>query len=103
VLNESGVIVAQSAAFGDANEDAVILEPAPGSYTAVIVNYDQASRQLDDWKGEIRFAGPTPTTFGSKETWTLRCETPANNVKTQQVIIDRGQTIDLGQTACPTP
>jgi Zinc carboxypeptidase len=103
VLNESGVIVAQSAAFGDANEDAVIVDPAPGRYTAVIVNYDQASRRLDDWTGEIRFASPPTTTFGPKETWTLRCETPANTTKTQQVIVDRGQTIDLGQTACPSP
>ena len=103
VLNESGAIVAQSAAFGDANEDAVIVDPVPGKYTAVIVNYDQVSRQFDDWKGEIRFAGPTPTTSGPKETWTLRCETPAKNIKTQPVTVDRNQSIDLGQTACPTP
>jgi hypothetical protein len=101
VLNESGAIVAQSAAFGDANEDAVIVDPVAGRYTAVIVNYDQVSRQLDDWTGQIRFASPTLTTSGPKETWTLRCETPANT-KTQQLIVDRGQTLDLGPTACPS-
>jgi hypothetical protein len=68
----------------------------------VIVNYDQVSRQLDDWTGEVRFASPTPTTFGPKETWTLRCDTPANTTKTQQVIVDRGQTINVDQ-ACPGP
>jgi hypothetical protein len=103
LLNESGAIVGQSAAFGDATEDAALLDPVPGKYTAVIVSYDQVSRQLDDWTGEIRFAGPTPTTFGPKESWTLRCETPANTSKTQQVVVDREQAIDLGQTACPSP
>jgi hypothetical protein len=103
LLNESGAIVSQSAAFGDANEDAVILDPVAGTYTAVIVNYDQVRRQLDDWTGEIRFASPTATTFGPKESWTLRCETPANNTKTQQLIVDREQTLDLAQTACPSP
>ena len=103
ILNESGAIVAQSAAFGDANEYAVIVEPVPGRYTAVIVNYDQVSRQLDDWKGEIRFTSPTPTWFGTKESWTLRCETPAKSSKSQEVMIDRAQILDLAQTACPSP
>ena len=103
VLNQSGVIVAQSAAFGDANEDVVILEPVAGTYTAVIVNYDQVSRQFDDWTGQIRFAGPTPTTFGPKEAWTLSCETPAKTTKSQEVVVDREVALDLGQSVCPTP
>jgi hypothetical protein len=101
VLDESGAIVAQSAAYGDADEDAVIVDPAPGRYTAVIVNYDQVSRRLDDWTGEVRFASPTQTEYGPTETWTLRCETPAGAVEIRQVTVDRGQTIDLGQATCP--
>ena len=99
VLDASGAIVAQSAAYGDTDEDALVPRPAPGTYTAVIVNYDQVSRRLDDWRGEIRFAGPTPTTFGSKESWTLRCESPSGS-GTRQVTVDRGQALDLGQVAC---
>ena len=79
-----------------------MVDPAPGTYTAVIVNYDQVSRQLDDWRGEVRFASPTPSTFGPKETWTFRCETPTGATATRLVTVDRGQTLDLGTTACPS-
>jgi hypothetical protein len=102
VLDESGAIVSQSAAFGDTDEDAVLRDPEPGTYTAVIVNYRQVSRQFDDWRGEVRFAGPTPPTVGSTETWTFRCETPTRATATQQVTVARGQTVDLGATACPS-
>lgn len=96
VLDSSGAIVSQSAAFGDADEDAVIPTPAAGTYTAVVVNYDQVSRQLDDWSGEVRFTGPSPTTVGSTEAWTLRCETPTGAVTTRAVVVGRGQSANVG-------
>jgi hypothetical protein len=99
VLDSNSKIAAQSAAFGDATEDAVLIDPPPGRYTAVIVNYDQVQRTLDDWRGEVRFTSPTPTTYGPKESWTLRCETPAGAVVTRSTIVDRGQTLDVGN-AC---
>ena len=101
VLDENGTIVALSRAFGDADEDAVLVAPAAGRYTAVVVNYSQVSRQLDDWRGQVDFEGPRPTTFGTKEAWTFECRTQGGAVGSQEVTIDRGQTADLSGV-CPT-
>ncbi|HEY3261466.1 MAG TPA: M14 family metallopeptidase [Pseudonocardiaceae bacterium] len=100
VLDSTGAIVTQSAAFGDATEDASLVDPPAGTYTAVIVNYDQVSRQFDDWRGEVRFASPTPTTIGPKEAWTFECRT-GDTVTSREVIVDRGQTLDLGNACKP--
>ena len=99
VLDQAGNIVAQSAAFGDTDEDALLVAPAPGTYTAVVVNYDQVSRSLDDWTGEVRFASPNPATTGTVESWTFRCDAPDGSGATRQVTVARGQSIDLG-AAC---
>jgi hypothetical protein len=100
VLDANGNIVAESPFYGDTNEDALLVDPAPGTYTAVIVNYDQVRRQVfDDWRGEIRFAGPAPTVIGPTESWTLRCETPTGAVTTRQVTVARGESLALGD-AC---
>jgi hypothetical protein len=99
VLDASGAIVAQSAAFGDTTEDAVMIDPPAGDYRAVIVNYDQVSRTVDDWSGEVRFQSPTPTTIGTTEAWTFDCRTPGGAVFTRDVTVARGQTVDLGN-AC---
>ena len=102
VFNAAGQMVAYSSAFGDTNEDAVIPTPAPGAYTAVIVNYNQTTRRsFDDWRGEVRFAGPPPTTIGTTEAWTFRCQPPSGPPVTRQVTVARGQSIDLG-AACAT-
>lgn len=99
VYDQEGVLVSLSAAFGDTTEDVLLTEPAPGTYTAYVVNYDQVTREFDDWSGEIRFRSPLPTTIGTTESWTLRCEPPGGSAVTRQVTIDRGQTVDLG-AAC---
>jgi hypothetical protein len=100
VLDSTGAIVTQSAAFGDNTEDATLIDPPAGTYTAVIVNYDQVSRQFDDWRGEVRFQSPTPTTIGPKEAWTFECRT-GDTVVSREVIVDRGQTLDLGNACKP--
>ncbi len=99
VLDSTGAIAALSAAFGDNTEDAVLLDPAPGTYTAIVVNYDQVSSTPDDWSGEVRFRGPAPTTIGTKEAWTFTCRPPTGAAATRQVTVDRGQRLDLGN-AC---
>lgn len=99
VLDATGAIAAQSAAFGDTTEDAVLLDPAPGRYTAIIINYDQVTRTPDDWSGEVRFRSPTPTTIGTKEAWTFTCRPPTGGAVTRQGTVDRGQSVDLGN-AC---
>ena len=96
VLDEAGNIVTQSAAFGDNTEDATLVDPPAGRYTAVVVNYDQVQRTVDDYRIDVRFQSPTPESIGTKEAWSFRCETPDGDVATRQVVIDRGQALDLG-------
>jgi murein tripeptide amidase MpaA len=100
VYNSAGQIVTQSAAFGDTNEDAVLLDPPAGTYRAVLINYDQVNgAPYDDWSGgAVRFESPRPTTFGPKEAWKLTCTSPGGKVKGQRdVIVDRGQSVDVGK------
>jgi murein tripeptide amidase MpaA len=103
VYNAAGALVAQSAAFGDTTEDAVLFDPPAGTYTAVIVNYDQVDgATFDDWgNGSVTFQSPRPLTeTGIKEAWTLTCERPNGTSGTPiEVIIDRGERKTLAD-AC---
>ena len=100
VLNSEGEVVGQSAQGSTNREDALLIDPAPGTYRAVLVNYDGGA--TDDWtSGGVTFANPLPEVrTGVKEAWTLTCVRP-NGVKgsTRAVVVDRGQTLDLGN-AC---
>jgi Zinc carboxypeptidase len=102
VLGPDGNVVAQSAAFGDADEDAALLDPPPGDYTAVVVNYDQAGRpqdQWDDWtNGTVEFRSPDPSVAGVTEAWTLTCSSGGTE-STRQVVVARGERVGVGQ-AC---
>ena len=52
ITDSSGEVVTQSASFGDTNEDAMLVDPPPGQYTAHVENYDQVDGQpVDDWSG----------------------------------------------------
>ena len=100
VYDSEGNIVTQSAAFGDTDEDAVLIDPPAGTYKAVIVNYDQVNGQpYDDWSnGNVAFENPKPSTFGEKEAWKLTCTSPDGKVKGERdVIVDRGGRVDVGK------
>ena len=102
VVNSAGDVVAQSAAFGDTDEDATMFDPPPGEYTAHMVNYDQVQSPPDDWvNGNVTFRSPTPRLdTGVKESWTLTCTGSDGQVKaTRQVTVDRGQRVQVGN-AC---
>ncbi len=103
VYDQAGTVVAQSASFGDTTEDAVLFDPPPGTYTAVIVNYDQVDGQAyDDWgNGSVTFRSPLPRTeTGVKEAWTLTCQTPGGAAGSPvEVVVDRGERADVGD-AC---
>ena len=50
ITDSTGEVVTQSASFGDTNEDATLVDPPPGQYTAHVQNYDQVDGQpVDDW------------------------------------------------------
>jgi hypothetical protein len=99
VLDAAGHVVAQSAQGGTTREDASLLDPPPGEYTAVLVNYSGGAG--DDWSGgAVTFASPEPAVYGPKESWTFSCSTPDGRIRAmRQVVVDRGQTVDLGN-AC---
>ena len=99
IVNSAGTVVTQSAAFGDATEDATLFDPPPGQYTAHVVNYDQVQSPADDWfNGQVTFQSPTPRLeTGVKESWNLTCTGSDGKVRaTRQVIVDRGQRVQVG-------
>lgn len=101
IVNAAGQIVAQSAAGGTTEENARLIDPPAGEYTAVVVNYEGGA--TDDWSaGAVTFQNPLPSTFGPKETWTLTCERANGTVRTsRQVYVDRDQVVDVGDVCRP--
>jgi hypothetical protein len=100
VVNSAGQVVGQSAQGGTDREDALLIDPAPGTYTAYFVNYEGGA--TDDWtSASVAFANPLPELrTGIKEAWQLTCSKPGGDVQsTRAVIVERGQTLDLGN-AC---
>ena len=100
VTNSAGQIVGQSAQGGTNREDALLIDPAAGTYTAYLVNYEGGA--TDDWTSAgVSFANPLPELrTGVKEAWQLTCAKPNGDVQsTRAVIVERGQTLDLGN-AC---
>ncbi len=106
IYDAAGNVVAQSAAFGDTTEDAVLFDPPPGTYTAVIVNYDQVDGQpYDDWgNGSVSFQSPRPRTeTGVEEAWTLTCTRPDGQSGTPiEVVVDRGERFEAGDACAST-
>ncbi len=106
IYDDAGNVVAQSAAFGDTTEDAVMIDPPEGDYTAVLVNYDQVDgAAYDDWgNGSVAFASPRPRTENpEKEAWTFTCVRPDGQSGTpQQVVVDRGGRANLGDACAVT-
>jgi hypothetical protein len=100
VVNSAGQIVGQGATFGTNREDALLIDPAAGSYKAYVVNYEGGA--TSDWTtAGVTFANPLPELrTGIKEAWQLTCSKPTGDVQsTRAVVVDRGQTLDLGN-AC---
>ncbi len=96
----TGEIVAQSASFGANHEDALMIDPPAGTYRAYFVNYEGGAD--DDWTSAgVTFANPLPELrTGIKEAWQLTCAKPNGDVQSRRaVIVDRGETLDLGN-AC---
>ena len=96
---DTGLVVTQSASFGDTTEDAVLVDPPPGNYVAHVVNFDQIDGQpYDDWtNGHVTFLSPTPRHEDAKEAWHLTCEDKQGKVRaTRDVVVDRGDRVNVG-------
>ena len=100
VLDSNGVQIA-SAATGNPQENAIAIDPAPGEYTVVFVNYDQVNgAPYDDWTGQVTFQSPQPGVVGTKEAWNLTCEREDGRPTVPQAVeVDRGERADVG-AAC---
>ncbi|WP_018684650.1 M14 family zinc carboxypeptidase [Actinokineospora enzanensis] len=99
ILDSTGAIVTQSASGGTTSERAVLFDPPPGDYTAVLVNYAQADpTKTDDYANvSVDFASPLPTTLGPKEPYQLTCtDKKGRLVGLTDVYVDRAQTVDVG-------
>jgi hypothetical protein len=77
-----------------------IPDPQPGTYTLEANNYAGGSATYD-WSGTVTFEGPTPPSpTGTREAWLLSCADKRGNVlATREVVVDRGETVDVG-AAC---
>ncbi|MCY7400896.1 MAG: M14 family metallopeptidase [Nocardioides sp.] len=77
-----------------------IPDPQPGTYTLVADNYAGGAPE-HDWTGTATFESPTPPTpTGLKEAWLLTCADKRGEVvATREVVVDRGESIDVGN-AC---
>lgn len=100
VFDAQGHQVASSAAGNTNSENAKLLDPLPGDYTAVLVNFDQVDpANPDDWSNlRVSFESPVPGTPGVKEAYTLTCSDRRGRlVGLADVFVDRGQTVDVGE------
>ncbi|NJC67242.1 zinc carboxypeptidase [Planosporangium flavigriseum] len=99
IVDAQGHVVGQSATGGTNFEDAVLIDPPPGTYRAVVVNYAQVPDQpVDDWTSPgVTFQPPKPPLPGVAEAWTLTCERPGGSIAAvHQVVVGRGGAVDLG-------
>jgi len=102
ILNAKGEVVGASTQGDTTFESARLVNPPAGDYTAVVVNYDEGAAA--DWgSASVTFAGPKPTTYGPKETWTLTCSVGSTVKGTRQVYVDRAQVLELGDVCRPVP
>ncbi|WP_229925561.1 M14 family zinc carboxypeptidase [Streptomyces longispororuber] len=97
VYDASGAPVASDTS-GETSARAVLFDPPPGTYRAVLVNVAQADpAAVDDWRGRVDFASPVPTTYGEKEAYQLSCVSPrGRTVGITEVYAGRGETVDVG-------
>jgi Zinc carboxypeptidase len=104
VIGPNGAIVTQSATSGDTSEDAILFDPPPGQYRAVVVDYRQVMNTPDDWfGGKVTFRSPgARAETGVKEAWTLTCTDSRGGLQaSRQVVVDRGAVAHVGNACTP--
>ncbi len=96
VFDSRGRPVSQAASL-DNPERAVLVDPAPGTYTVQVTNY-AGGTAATDWTASVEFAPPTPGVYsGLKEAWNLTCADRSGQVLgTREVIVDRGRIAHIG-------
>jgi hypothetical protein len=99
LLNSSGDVVGQAATLANP-EVAFMVDPVPGEYTLEVQNYF-GNTAATDWTARVDFESPKPpVTTGVKEAWMMTCAKKNGDVvASRQVVVDRGQTVDVGN-AC---
>jgi hypothetical protein len=96
LLDATGAIIRSSATVGTTSESIELLDPRPGRYTALMYDFS-GTGALSDWRGGVTFASPEPAVRGSRESWTVTCESRDGRVlATRRVVVGRGQSVDVG-------
>jgi hypothetical protein len=86
--------VGTSGNFNGQDEQVELVRPEAGDYVIRVVNYYGPSNK---WTAKIeRFAAVTKTSPAQREAWTLTCEDRGRVVERREVIVGRGDQIDLG-------
>ena len=77
-----------------AKEEAFIDNPVPGDYILRVVNFAAVSPA---WTMQAEVYGPGPDIVvpGTKEYWTLTCETPGGDTYSQKIYVERGQRLAI--------
>ena len=65
---------------------------APGKYVVRVINY----AAVEPYNGTVTFSGPAPYEAPMTEAWTLTCAKDGRTLGTTQVIVHRGQAVDVG-------
>ncbi len=100
IYDADGNPVASAASLDDP-EIARLIEPAAGEYTAVIENYEGGA--TSDWTARVEFTPPpSKVVTGVKESWKLTCRKGGRITSVREVVVDRGETVDVGW-ACRKP
>jgi hypothetical protein len=95
ILDADGNLVGSAASL-DNPEIARLVEPAAGEYTAIVENFDDNGTP-SDWTARVEFTPPpSKVVTGVKETWKLSCHRGGRMLSAHEVVVDRGETVDVG-------
>ena len=85
------------------DEHIVVAQPKPGRYVATVTN---ATGVTNDWTLTVASKGQKQgarQSTGEKESWTFTCERDGQVLESRQVVVDRGQRLDLGRVCGKKP
>jgi len=81
-------------------EDIQVVDPPPGEYRIRVENWFATNEEAKNWTAKLTFAPPTAPVPGTRESWSLSCETPKGKRDTEAVTVDRGESVRVALRKC---
>ncbi len=81
-------------------EDLTVVDPIPGAYRIRVENWYATNEDAKNWTARLTFASPTAPVPGTREAWTLGCETPDGQRDSEAVTVDRGDAVSVVLDNC---